>query len=187
MSWFSTFTTPFSWMAAHITKTAIIKAMYGRTWRPWGARQVMREWFIFALMLFVFAFLVVVVVSVVVVLEASGIVAGLLVFSVNSILTSSGSFCLVFFDVVPSVVCSQIKQNVLKVESYFSSPLIHGNIFSHDNAKIYLWSKYHRYTQNTVDQCWTDQQLNLNMILDRLSFQNSILLVVKAGWCYPYN
>ena len=73
-------------------------------------------------MLFVFAFLVVVVVSVVVVLEAGGIVAGLLVFSVNSILTSSGSFCLVFFDVVPSVVCSQNKRNVLKVEFYFSSP-----------------------------------------------------------------
>ena len=73
-------------------------------------------------MLVAFALLVVVVVSVVVVLEAGGIVAGLLVFSVNSILTSSGSFCLVFFDVVPSVVCSQNKRNVLKVEFYFSSP-----------------------------------------------------------------
>ena len=73
-------------------------------------------------MLVAFALLVVVVVSVVVVLEAGGIVAGLLVFSVNSILTSSGSFCLVFFDVVPSVVCSQNKKNVLKVEFYFSSP-----------------------------------------------------------------
>ena len=122
MSYFFTSLTPFSWMAAHITKMAIIKAMYGRTWRPWGARQVMREWFIFDLMLVAFALLVVVVVSVVVVLEAGGIVAGLLVFSVNSILTSSGSFCLVFFDVVPSVVCSQNKRNVLKVEFYFSSP-----------------------------------------------------------------
>ena len=80
-------------------------------------------------MLVAFALLVVVVVSVVVVLEAGGIVAGLLVFSVNSILTSSVSFCLVFFDVVPSVVCSPNKKNVLKVGFYFSSHLIHGNIF----------------------------------------------------------
>ena len=80
-------------------------------------------------MLVAFALLVVVVASVVVVLEADEIAAGLLVFSVNSILMSSVSFCLVFFDVVPSVVCSKNKKNVLKLEFHFSSPLIHGNIF----------------------------------------------------------
>ena len=68
-----------------------------------------------------FALLVVVVASVVVVPEAGGIVAGLFVFSVNSILTSSVGFCLVLFDVGPSVVCSQNKRNVLKVKFYFSS------------------------------------------------------------------
>ena len=65
-------------------------------------------------MLVSFALLVVVVASVVVVLEAGGIVAGLLVFSVNSILTSSVGSCLVLFDVGPSVVCSQNKKKYIQ-------------------------------------------------------------------------
>ena len=70
-----------------------------------------------------FALLVVVVASVVVVPEAGGIVAGLFVFSVNLILTSSVGFCLVLFDVGPSVVCSQNKKNIyLKLKFYFSLP-----------------------------------------------------------------
>ena len=58
-------------------------------------------------MLVSFDLLVVVVALVAVVFELEGILAWLVVFSVNSLLTSSVGFLLVFLDVDPSVVCSE--------------------------------------------------------------------------------